>query len=171
MQSFSICKCMILCFLYANIRRIVPSQFKSLENQIAANFNGEPLIPRITELFGLLGLPLASVGAHGITAYSAAARTNSEYAWPSVANRSNVVCWGVSRALLLVAIVPGPSLSKACLACCSPGRGEDVVHFSGLSANRKRSRNGMGDINGWHPFEADWDRSHTSGIHPLHARY
>jgi hypothetical protein len=51
--------------------RIVPSQFKSLEYQVAANFNGEPLIPRITQLFGLLRLTLASVGADGITAYSA----------------------------------------------------------------------------------------------------
>jgi hypothetical protein len=51
--------------------RLVPTQSKSLEYQVAANFNGEPLIPRITELFSLLGLTLASVGACGITAYSA----------------------------------------------------------------------------------------------------
>jgi hypothetical protein len=51
--------------------RIVPSQFKSLDYQVAANFNGERFIPRITQLFGLLRLTLASVDAYGITAYSA----------------------------------------------------------------------------------------------------
>jgi hypothetical protein len=51
------------------------------------------------------------------------------------ANRGNVVSLVVSRALLLVAIIPGPSLSKVSLVCCSLGRCEDVVHFSGLSAH------------------------------------
>jgi hypothetical protein len=45
----------MFCSLYANIRRIVPSQFKWLEYQGAANFNRERLSPRITELLGLLG--------------------------------------------------------------------------------------------------------------------
>jgi ABC-type antimicrobial peptide transport system permease subunit len=50
--------------------------FKSLDYQVADNFNGERLISRLTGLFGVLALVLASVGLYGITAYSVARRTN-----------------------------------------------------------------------------------------------
>jgi hypothetical protein len=121
--------------------RIVPSQFKSLAYQVAANFNGDPLNPRITQLFGLLRLTRASVGAYGITAYSTPHERNRSTHGPR-RDRGNLVSLVVSRALLLEYDHPGPSLLKASLVCCSPGRGEDEVHFSGLSANRKRSING-----------------------------
>jgi predicted permease len=49
--------------------------FKSLDYQVAGNFNQERLISRLTTLFGLLALILASVGLYGITAYSVANRT------------------------------------------------------------------------------------------------
>jgi macrolide transport system ATP-binding/permease protein len=49
--------------------------FKSLDYQVAGNFNQERLISRLTSLFGLLALVLASVGLYGITAYSTARRT------------------------------------------------------------------------------------------------
>jgi predicted permease len=50
--------------------------FKSLDYQVAGNFNQERLISRLTSLFGVLALVLASVGLYGITAYSVARRTN-----------------------------------------------------------------------------------------------
>jgi ABC-type antimicrobial peptide transport system permease subunit len=40
------------------------------------NFNQERMVARLTMLFGLLALVLASVGLYGITSYSVARRTN-----------------------------------------------------------------------------------------------
>jgi predicted permease len=50
--------------------------FNALDYQVAGNFNQERLISRLTALFGLLALVLASVGLYGITAYSVARRTS-----------------------------------------------------------------------------------------------
>jgi len=50
--------------------------FKSLDYQVSGNFTQERLISRLTSLFGLLALVLASVGLYGITAYSVARRTS-----------------------------------------------------------------------------------------------
>ena len=50
--------------------------FRSLDYQVAGNFSQERLISRLTSLFGLLALVLASVGLYGITAYSVARRTS-----------------------------------------------------------------------------------------------
>jgi predicted permease len=66
--------------------------FKSLDYQVAANFNQERLISRLTSLFGLLALVLASVGLYGITAYSVARRTSEIGLRMALgANRGNVV--------------------------------------------------------------------------------
>jgi len=66
--------------------------FKSLDYQVAGNFNQERLITRLTALFGLLALVLASVGLYGITAYSAARRTSEIGLRMALgANRGNVV--------------------------------------------------------------------------------
>jgi predicted permease len=79
--------------------------FKSLDYQVADNFNGERLISRLTGLFGVLALVLASVGLYGITAYSVARRTNEIGVRMALgANRSNVVVMVMRRALVLVAI-------------------------------------------------------------------
>jgi len=79
--------------------------FKSLDYQVANNFNEERLISRLTGLFGLLALALASVGIYGITAYSVARRTNEIGLRMALgANRGNVVKLVMSRALLLVGI-------------------------------------------------------------------
>ena len=78
--------------------------FKSLAYQVADNFNGERLVSRLTGLFGLLALVLASVGLYGITAYSVARRTNEIGVRMALgANRSKVVALVLRRALLLVA--------------------------------------------------------------------
>jgi ABC-type antimicrobial peptide transport system permease subunit len=79
--------------------------FKSLDYQVADNFNGERLISRLTGLFGVLALILASVGLYGITAYSVARRTNEIGVRMALgANRGNVVTMVMRRALVLVAI-------------------------------------------------------------------
>jgi predicted permease len=79
--------------------------FRSLDYQVADNFNGERLISRLTGLFGLVALALASVGIYGITAYSVARRTNEIGVRMALgANRRNVVALVMNRALLLVAV-------------------------------------------------------------------
>ena len=79
--------------------------FKSLDYQVADNFNGERLISRLTGLFGLVALAIASVGLYGITSYSVARRTNEIGLRMALgANRSNVVAMVMSRALILVAV-------------------------------------------------------------------
>lgn len=66
--------------------------FNSLDYQVAGNFNQERLISRLTALFGLLALVLASVGLYGITAYSVARRTSEIGLRMALgANRGNVV--------------------------------------------------------------------------------
>src|SRR4029077_15378682 len=79
--------------------------FKSLDYQVADNFNGERLISRLTSLFGVLALLLASVGLYGITAYFVARRMNEIGVRMALgANRSHVVAMVMRGALVLVAI-------------------------------------------------------------------
>lgn len=79
--------------------------FKRLDYQVAENFTAERLISRLTGLFGLLALALASVGLYGITAYSVARRTNEIGVRMALgADRKNVVALVMTRALLLVLI-------------------------------------------------------------------
>jgi predicted permease len=49
---------------------------RSLDAQVAGNFNYERLIARLTTLFGVLALVLASVGLYGVTSYFVARRTS-----------------------------------------------------------------------------------------------
>ena len=79
--------------------------FKSLDYQVADNFNGERLISRLTGLFGVLALLLAAVGLYGITAYSVTRRINEIGVRMALgANRGNVVVMVMRRALVLVGI-------------------------------------------------------------------
>ncbi len=48
---------------------------RSLDAQVAGNFNQERLIARLTSLFGILALLLASVGLYGVMSYFVARRT------------------------------------------------------------------------------------------------
>jgi predicted permease len=46
-----------------------------LEQQVFGNFDQDRLLARLTDLFGLLALTLASIGLYGVTAFSLARRT------------------------------------------------------------------------------------------------
>ena len=79
--------------------------FKSLDYQVAGNFIQERLISRLTTLFGLLALVLASVGLYGITAYSVARRTSEIGLRMALgANRGDVVALVLRGASLQVGI-------------------------------------------------------------------
>jgi predicted permease len=97
--------------------------FNSLDYQVAGNFNQERLISRLTALFGLLALVLASVGLYGITAYSVARRTSEIGLRMALgANRGNVVAlvlraasWQVGLGLAIgipVALLAGRLMSS-----------------------------------------------------------
>jgi predicted permease len=49
---------------------------RSLDSQVAGNFNEERLIAQLTSLFGVLALVLASVGLYGVMSYFVARRTS-----------------------------------------------------------------------------------------------
>ena len=50
--------------------------FSSYEDQVARNFNQDRLIARLTSLFGVLALSLASVGLYGVVSFFVARRTS-----------------------------------------------------------------------------------------------
>jgi ABC-type antimicrobial peptide transport system permease subunit len=52
------------------------SDLRSLDSQVAGNFDEERLIAQLTSLFGILALILASVGLYGVTSYLVARRTS-----------------------------------------------------------------------------------------------
>ena len=56
--------------------RLPVISMRSLREQVAANFSQQRLIARLTSLFGIVALVLASVGVYGITAFNAGSRTS-----------------------------------------------------------------------------------------------
>jgi len=77
------------------------TNFNTFAGQIHGQFNQERLIARLTLLFGLLALILASVGLYGVTAYSVARRTPEIGVRMALgANRSSVVSMVMREAML-----------------------------------------------------------------------
>ena len=52
------------------------AQLQTLDQQVAVNFDEDRLIARLTSLFGILALTLASVGLYGVMSYFVARRTS-----------------------------------------------------------------------------------------------
>ena len=79
--------------------------FRSLDSQVSGNFDQERLIARLTTLFGVLALILASVGLYGITAYTVARRTSEIGLRMALgADRGNVVRLVLRGALLQISL-------------------------------------------------------------------
>jgi macrolide transport system ATP-binding/permease protein len=51
-------------------------RYNTFEGQIAGQFNQDRLVARLTLMFGMLALALASVGLYGVTSYTVARRTS-----------------------------------------------------------------------------------------------
>jgi predicted permease len=61
----------------ATVAPNLPVNFvRSLRDQVSVQFGQQRLIARLTSLFGILSLVLASIGLYGVTAYNAGRRTN-----------------------------------------------------------------------------------------------
>ena len=79
--------------------------FHSLDYQVADNFNEERLIARLTMLFGIVALALASLGLYGLTAYSVARRTGEIGVRMAMgATRTNVLGMILRSAMLQIGI-------------------------------------------------------------------
>jgi predicted permease len=79
-------------------------RMQSLSQQVASTFSQQRLIARLTSLFGILALVLASIGVYGITAYNVGSRTNEIGVRVALgADRSNILALILRGASVLVA--------------------------------------------------------------------
>jgi ABC-type antimicrobial peptide transport system permease subunit len=86
-------------------------------NQVAGNFNQERLVARLTGLFGLVALVLASVGLYGVMSYFVARRTSEVGIRMALgATRSNVVAMVMRSALAQVLLGLALGIPAAMLA-------------------------------------------------------
>jgi len=80
-------------------------RFNTYDSEVAANFNQDRLITRLTSLFGILALVLASVGLYGVMSYFVARRTSEIGVRMALgAARSSVVAMVLRGALWQVLI-------------------------------------------------------------------
>ncbi len=79
-------------------------RIQTLEDQVAGNFSQQRLIARLTSLFGILALTLASIGLYGVTAYTVGSRTGEIGVRMALgASRGNVVSMILRGASALIA--------------------------------------------------------------------
>ena len=77
----------------------------TFDEQVSEAFNQERLLARLTTLFGILALVLASIGLYGVTAYTVEQRTREIGIRIAVgANRANVASMVLKGAFLQVAL-------------------------------------------------------------------
>jgi predicted permease len=81
------------------------SDIKTYTEQVAVQFNQQRLIARLTGLFSVLALLLASVGLYGVTSYNVTRRTGEIGVRMALgANRSNVVAMVLRAAYMQIAV-------------------------------------------------------------------
>ena len=91
--------------------------FDSYDTEVAANFNQDRLIARLTGLFGILALILASVGLYGVMSYFVARRTSEIGIRMALgASRSGVVALVLRGALAQLVIGLAIGVPAALLA-------------------------------------------------------
>src|SRR5215510_5321871 len=99
--------------LETQVRRVVSQinpdlaviDFKSFAKQVDANFTQQAMIAKLTSIFGIVALLLASIGLYGVTAYSVERRTNEIGIRMALgANRLNVLTLVLSSAFVQVGI-------------------------------------------------------------------
>ena len=80
-------------------------RYQTFEEQIAGQFTNERLVARLTLMFGLLALILASIGLYGVTSYTVARRTSEIGIRMALgADRNNVVGMVLGSAMLQAGI-------------------------------------------------------------------
>jgi predicted permease len=90
---------------------------RSLDAQVAGNFNQDRLIARLTSLFGILALVIASVGLYGVMSYFVVRRTGEIGIRMALgATRSSVISMVLRSALLQIVLGLGLGIPAALFA-------------------------------------------------------
>jgi len=87
---------------------------QSMDQQVAATFSQQRLIARLTSLFGLLALVLASIGLYGVTSYNVGRRINEIGVRMALgANRGHILTMVLREAFTLIAFGLGTGVPLA----------------------------------------------------------